>query len=283
MEECSNNLLPTHKQQQGFHVLIVDDEELARRGVKLLLRDEERLAAQIASVSEAAHGREAIERITSGSVDILLLDIQMPELTGFDVIERLHTAQIHVPITIFVTAFDHYALQAFEASAVDYVLKPLEDERFVQAMERAFARAHERTASADHERLRSFLEEHPLFSSESHPSSEPASFLERLTLTTRNRTILVNVEDIEWIEAESYYASIHAGGKSYLLRETMTNLESRLNPAHFQRIHRSAIVNLRAVQEILSEPHGDGVVVLRDGTQIKLSRSRKQRFMEALR
>jgi two-component system LytT family response regulator len=282
MEISGQSILPTSEQQQGFHILIVDDEELARRGVRLLLADNAALAAEGLIISEAANGREAIERIRAGGVDIVFLDIQMPELTGFDVLETLQAAQVNLPATIFVTAYDQYALRAFEASAVDYVLKPLEDERFHHALERAITRIRERSTTLDHERLRSYLQEHPLFSPQ-HTLLKTSSFLERLTLTARNRTVIVNVEDIDWIEAESYYASIHTGGRAYLMRETMTNLEARLNPTQFQRIHRSAIVNLRAVQEIVAEPHGDGTVVLRDGTSLKLSRSRKQQFLMALK
>ncbi len=303
-----------------MRILIVDDEELARRSIRLLLES----FTHTTDIQEAQNGREALQILLEGKTDMVFLDIQMPEMSGFDVLQAQertiaqdppHGAEILAPITIFVTAFDRYALRAFEASAVDYLLKPFDDERFRQALERGATRLAEREAlrvrqqapssnippsnlqpsshplnhslnEDEQARLMRFLEENPLYAAQNLVQqitpNTPPQFLERLTLQSRNRTIVVAVDDIDWIEAESYYVQIHTSTKSYLMRETMSNLEERLNPRYFRRIHRSAIVNLRAVKSIETQTHGDGIVILRNNTRLKLSRTRRQQFMDAL-
>ncbi len=224
--------------------LIVDDEPLARHSIRLLLeRDGE------VEIAGECSGADAAALIARTRPDILFLDIQMPEVGGFELLEEIGLGA--VPVVIFVTAYDHYAIQAFDAHGLDYLLKPFDDDRFLHALERAKTQLRTRGS---------------------------ATFAQRFLVRVRDRFVVVNTSEIDWIEAADYYVTLHAGGKSHLLRETMAAIETRLDPAHFVRVHRSAIVNIDRVREIHPMFRGDCTLVLADGTQVKLSRARREEF-----
>ncbi len=231
-----------------MRVAIVDDEPLARQVVRLLLANDRELTV----VGECS-GVDAAELIAREKPDILFLDIQMPEVDGFDVLERVGADT--VPAIVFVTAYDEYALRAFEVHALDYLLKPFDDRRFFAALSRAKELVRAKT---------------------------PSTFVRRFLVRTRDKVLFLKTDDLEWIEAADYYASLHAGGKSYLLRQTMAELERQLDPAKFVRVHRSAIVNIDRVKEMHPLFRGDSVLVLADGTQLRLSRARREEFERRL-
>lgn len=255
-----------------YTILIVDDEPLARENVRLLVEKD----PEIMTIVECANAREARQKLEFGSFDIMFLDIQMPGMTGFELLES--SADLVLPVVIFVTAFDRYALRAFEASAVDYLLKPFDDARFYAALQRAKGNVRHKQAYNLAETLMAFLEANPLHYVETKPpSSQP--YLQRLTLKSHGKMLFLNVQDIVWIEAEDYYMQIHTNdGKTHLLRETMNHLEQQLDPTIFLRIHRSAIVHKDAVSELRTQTHGDGLIILHNGTTHKISRSRKQQI-----
>lgn len=225
--------------------LIVDDEPLARSNVAVLLQ----LDPDIEVVGECGSGLEALPQIRKLKPDLVFLDVQMPECDGFDVLEML--GRDLPPAIIFVTAYDQYALRAFEAGALDYLLKPFDNLRF----ERALERAKQRIALG-----------------RNLPSS-----LDRIVIKSSGQVSFLKISDIDWIEAADYYSCLHVGPKSYLLRRSMSDLEKELDQAHFCRIHRSAIVNLDRVRGLNLGENGDYEVVLENGANLRLSRSyRKQ-------
>ena len=244
-----------------LRVLIVDDEPLARRGVRARLA---RLPA-VDIVAECAGGGEAVAAIRRLAPDVVFLDVQMPEVDGFEVLARIGAAP--APVVVFVTAYDQYAVRAFEVHALDYLLKPIDEARFADALARAKAQARSRrrgTAGAD-ERVAALVLDH-------------ARHARRFLVPGRGRTVVVDVDDVDWIEAADYYATLHAAGKAHLLRETLTALEQRLDPERFVRVHRSAIVNLDRVREIHPLFRGDCELVLKDGARVRLSRTRRREF-----
>jgi two-component system LytT family response regulator len=240
-----------------IRTLLVDDEPLGRRGIVQRLHAE----SDFEIVGECDDGAAAIEAIPELRPDLVFLDLQMPEVNGFDVIEAVGLLQM--PPVIFVTAFDQFAVRAFEVHALDYVLKPIEGERFLQALQRARERL---VAPVDAVAVRVAAALQEL----GRPA--PRRWAKRLAVKSTGRVQLVDVADIERIEADGNYAQLHAGVKSWLLRETMTSLEARLDPEQFARISRSSIVNLVAVRELRPMFNGDFVAILRDGTQIPGSR-----------
>lgn len=249
-------------------VLVADDEPLARSGVvRLLARDPE-----IAVVGECADGRSAIEAIGSLAPDLLLLDIQMPEIDGFEVIRLVGPERM--PPVVFVTAYDQFALQAFEVHAVDYLLKPFDDERFAEAIARAKGLVRRGGLGEAERRVLARLA-----GTEPGPAS---GWLTRIVVKKTGSTILLPVEDIDWIESADYCVRIHAQKRNHVIRETMQRLEQRLDPAVFFRVHRSAIVNLDRIKEIQPAFHGDLLLVLHDGSQLRLARSRRAALEERL-
>jgi len=224
--------------------VIVDDEPLARKSIRLLLeRDGE------VEVAGECSGADAAALIAGTRPEIMFLDVQMPEVGGFDLLEQIGADA--VPVVVFVTAYDNYAVRAFEMHGLDYLLKPFDDARFAQALVRAKDQVRARGRSP---------------------------YAQRFLVRAREKFVVVNAADIDWIEAADYYVTLHAGGKSHLLRETMATLEKRLDPARFIRVHRSAIVNIDRVREIHPLFRGDCTLVLADGTQVKLSRARREEF-----
>jgi len=240
-----------------LRVLIVDDEPLARQAIRVLLAKD----AEIEIAGECS-GIDAVDAIRREKPDILFLDVQMPEVGGFDVLDRAGADA--VPVVVFVTAFDQYALRAFEMHALDYLLKPFDDRRFAETLRRA---KEQRRRGAIDERLTQLL-----------ASREQGPYLRRFLVKVREKVLLIRAEDVDWIEAADYYASLHVGGKSHLLRETMADLEKQLDPDRFVRVHRSAIVNVDRVREIHPMFRGDCTLVLQDGTHLRLSRGRREAF-----
>jgi len=250
-----------------IRTLIVDDEPLARRNLRVLLERD----PQIEIVDECRNGREAVKAINALSPDLIFLDIQMPEMDGFDVLARVGPEQIQA--IIFVTAFDQYALKAFDVHALDYLLKPFDDERFAHALQRAKTQIEAREINRLSKRLLALLEERE---SERQVSIQQQEYLTRLMIKAANRVVLLKVDEIDFIEADGNYAKLHVGRKAHLLREKMSDLEGRLDPARFVRIHRSIIVNLDRIKEMQPHFNGDYIVVLEDGRQLRLSRTRRE-------
>jgi two-component system LytT family response regulator len=238
-----------------IRVIVVDDEHYARRGIRDLLQ----LEPDVEVVAECDTGRDAVKTIRELQPDLVLLDIEMPEGTGFQVLEALPVDQM--PVVIFVTAHDRHALEAFEAHAIDYLLKPVERGRMHRAMERARAAIHYRQGGDWARKLQSLLDE----------VKSPPRYRQRLMIRGSGRQYLLATNDIDWIEASGNYARLHVGREHHLLRETMANLETELDPACFCRIHRSTIVNLERVQEMQPWTRGDQIVILKDGTRLTLS------------
>jgi two-component system LytT family response regulator len=257
-----------------IRTLIIDDEPLARRNLRVLLDQD----PQIEILDECRNGHEAIKAINTHTPDLIFLDIQMPEMDGFDVLA--HVGPEHIHAIIFVTAFDQYALKAFEVHALDYLLKPFDDERFARALERAKSQIAAREIDKLSQRLLALLEDRK---SEHKVTGDQPNYLTRLMIKTSNRMMLLKVEEIDFIEADGNYAKLHTGRKTHLLREKMNDLEGRLDPARFVRIHRSVIVNLERIKEMHPHFNGDYIVVLDDGRQLRLSRSRREQLEARLK
>jgi two-component system, LytTR family, response regulator len=234
----------------SLRALIVDDEPLARSNLSVLLQRD----AEIASVSECGSGTDAVAEIRASRPDLLFLDVEMPECDGFDVLELLGTDL--PPAVIFVTAFDQYAIRAFEAGALDYLLKPFDNERFT----RALARAKERVAAAQ-------VSPHKI---------------DRIAVKNAGQIVFIRISEIDWIEAADYYAALHVGSKSHLLRRSMSDLEQELDPSEFCRIHRSTIVNLDRVRSLESGEDDESIVVLENGTRLRMSRRYRKPLQERL-
>ena len=253
--------------------LIVDDEPLARRTIRDLLLDD----PEIDVTGECGDGLEAVTRIRERPPDLLFLDIQMPGIDGFDVLSRVEFERI--PAIIFVTAYDVYALKAFEVHALDYLLKPFSDERFQEALARAKSHVELREVRGLARSFRAFLQDR---AGEETGAVKQKGCLTRFMVKLGGRVVFINPADVDWIEADNYYIKLHVGGKAHLLRLSMKELEEKLDPKLFWRIHRSAIINLDRVKELHQHPNGEYVAVLRDGTELKLSRNRRERLQDLL-
>jgi two-component system, LytTR family, response regulator len=257
-----------------IRTLIVDDEPLARRNLRLLLEKD----PQIEIMDECRNGREAVKAIDSLAPDLIFLDIQMPEMDGFEVIGKVGPERIHA--IIFVTAFDQYALKAFEVHALDYLLKPFDDARFMKALQQAKSQIEQREINKISKKLLALLEDRE---NKREQSPREKTYLTRLMIKLANRVVLLKVSEIDWIEADGNYAKLHVGRKAHLLREKMHDLEAQLDPKDFVRIHRSIIVNLERIKELHPHLNGDYIVVLEDGVQLKLSRSRREQLESRLK
>jgi two-component system LytT family response regulator len=253
-----------------IRAVIADDEPLARRGIRQLLAAH----GDVSVVAEARNGREALRALRAFRPDLLFLDVQMPELDGFGVL-REHGAE-RMPAVVFVTAYDEFAVRAFEAHALDYLVKPLEEARFARALERTRERLRTAEAVDLSRRLAALLEEHER---ERETNGAPR----RLLVPTSTGGLLLDADEIDWIEADDYYAAVHARGRRHLIRESLASLERRLDAARFVRAHRAALVNADRVRELRAEPTGETVLVLRDGTRVPVSRRRRERVVELLR
>ena len=249
-----------------LRVLIVDDEPLARTHIRTLLSAD----PEIAVVGECGNGRDAVAAIREHAPDLLILDIQMPELDGFGVVQAIGVE--NMPVVVFVTAYDEYALDAFRVYALDYLLKPVNRARFYETVGRAKAQIQSGRSSAPREQLAALLEQ----------LSARAQQMERLAVKVNGRIIFLNIGDIDWIEAVDDYARIHAARQVHLVRDTLTRLESRLPAAKFLRIHRSTIVNLDRIKEVQTWFQGDYVLILTDGTRLTSGRSYRQKLQRFL-
>lgn len=247
-----------------LRALIADDEPLARERLRFLLAAHQ----DVTVAGECRNGREVIAALAEGRFDVLFLDIQMPGKDGFAVMEQMGAA--HMPVTVFVTAHNHYAVQAFEVQALDYLTKPVEAERLQATLLRVRERIAAQTALNTQEQLKSVLA-----GLETGGAATPA-FPRRLLIPNGGRDSFVNVHEIEWIEAADYYACLHVGGKSFMLRASIKQLTGTLDPRQFVRIHRSVIVNVDQVSEIFREGQSDGSVVLRSGQRLRMSKAGQQ-------
>ena len=240
-----------------IRVLIVDDEPVARRGILRLLRQE----PDIEVVDECGDGRSAVAAIIAHSPDLVFLDVQMPELDGFAVIEAVGANRM--PAVVFVTAFDQHAVRAFDAQAIDYLLKPVDPERF----RRALQRARSRLAHPDDGFVRRVSEALKLID-----RADPPQYPTRLSIRSEGRVRLLDIAEVDRFVAAGNYVEVHAGGKPHLLRETMTSLETRLDPQRFIRVSRAAIVSIAQLREVQPLFNGDFVVLLKNGAQVNGSR-----------
>jgi len=243
-------------------VLIADDEPLARDRLRMLLSKEE----WVEIAGECANGPEAVHAIQKLNPDLVFLDVQMPGATGFDVIESVGAARM--PAVVFVTAYDRYALRAFDVHAIDYLLKPFDRERFQQALTRARQHIERKDAGELERRLLELVQD--LRSSPSRP--------ERFVIKSGGRVFFVRTDEIDWIEAAGNYVKLHVGAEAHLLRETMNALEAQLDPDVFFRIHRCHIVNIERVKELQPWFNGEYVVFLRSGARLTLSRGYREKL-----
>jgi two-component system LytT family response regulator len=262
----------------GIRTLLVDDERLARRGLELRLA----AAADVEIVGECENGREAIEQVAALAPDLMFLDIQMPGLSGFDVLARL--PQDSMPVVVFVTAFDRYAIDAFEARALDYLLKPVEDTRLEQALERVRRHLRDRAVLQQHERMLGLLadlrgagELAPEELLARVAGGVASRYPEVLAIRTGRDVVRIRSVEIDWIDAAGDYMCVHAAGDTHVLRATMKQLESALDPQIFQRIHRSAIVNLTRVRKLRPHANGEYFLTLASGQELKLSRTHRDK------
>jgi two-component system LytT family response regulator len=255
--------------------VIVDDEPLAREAIRLRLEDE----PDIDVIGEAADGFEAVELVRAVHPDLLFLDVQMPAMDGFEVIEKV--SSVHLPIVVFVTAHDRYALKAFETHALDYLLKPFTAGRFHAALDRARLEVAKAGDHETHQRLIELLEERRRArDGRSRPATgaEP-DYLVRLAVKRGDRIVLVNVADIDWFESAANYVRLYTRHGIDMVRTTMSDLERRLDPTRFARIHRSTIVQVDRIEDIIAAWHGDFDVTLRNGTVLRLSRNYRERVL----
>jgi len=245
-----------------MRVVIVDDEELARRGVRARLEQ----IGDVNIVAECKNGREAIDAIRRMTPDLVFLDVQMPGKSGFDVIEAIGWDKF--PQVIFVTAHDRFAIRAFEVNALDYLLKPIDEERFDLALRRARESFFRKQESDLGRRLGAVLKE-----VSADKSNVAQAFTDRIVIRSGGRVVFVKVSEIDWVEAAGDYVTLHSGKKSWLQRETISDMEKKLEPSGFRRIHRSTVVNLERISEMRALDNGEYRVLLRDGTELKLSRN----------
>ncbi len=254
-------------------VLIVDDERLARKYLRSLIADD----PAVRILGDCANGREAVEAVKNHQPDIVFLDIQMPDLDGFAVIRALPSETL--PAIVFVTAFDRFALKAFEAHAVEYLLKPFDQKRFDHAFRHAKEEVRKRRMGGTlSRRIESLLGELTEQAKQKREigSGKESGWMDRIPIKTAGRSYFVRSDEIDWIESAEPYAVIHVGDKKHLLRETLTWLEQHLDPSRFFRIHRSAIVNLDQILEVHTGWRHGSIVVLRTGKKLHLSRRRRK-------
>ena len=251
-----------------IRAIVVDDEPLARKTIKLLLsRDHD-----ISIVGDCRNGAEAVKQITTRKPDIVFLDMQMPDMSGFEVVQSIGVEQM--PLTVFVTAYDKYALKAFEMEALDYLLKPFDDSRFEQTLRRAKKNLSRSYRGSVVEKMDSVLDR-----AHAVPSVRDSG---RIVINARGKVLFLKTEGVDWITAADYYAEIHAQKQTFLYRQTMDQLEKQLDASKFVRIHRSTIVNIDRIKELRPTRHGDHMLILNDGTELKVSRRRRERLRAML-
>ena len=247
-----------------FRTLIVDDEALARERIRMLMEGD----PEIEVVGECADGAQAVQAISRLRPELLFLDVQMPELDGFGVLQAVDHEKIAA--IVFVTAFDQYAIQAFEYLALDYLLKPFDGERFGKTLNRAKAQIRQRAAHASHRQVKELLDR------------LGKRYLERLAVKDSGRVFLIKTEEILWIEAEGNYVRLHTSGGAHLVRRAMKDLAGKLDPSRFLRVHRSAIVNLDVIRDLHPLFHGEYLIHLVDGTKLTSNRKCKEELQRLL-
>ena len=249
----------------NFKVIIVDDESAARRRVKRLLA----LESEFEIVAECASGTEAVAALREYRPHLMFLNVQLPETTGFDVLRNAGDAS---PLVIFTSAYEDYALKAFELQAFDYLLKPFDGHRFRESVQRAKARLAEIAAVVPARDLSKMFQQF----------SARRAAPDRIAVRSRGRVVFVKLENVDWFEAADNYVSLHCGRETHVIRETMNDLESRLDPTRFLRVHRSAIVNLDRIKELQPWFRGDYRVILRDGTELTLTKTHREKLESRL-
>jgi len=260
----------------SIRALVVDDEPLARERLRGLLDDR----SGVSLVAEAEDGQEAVDALRGQDPDLVFLDVQMPGMSGIDVVEEMGPEAM--PVTVFVTAYDQYAIKAFDLAAVDYLLKPFDDERFEQALERAREQIVSQDANAlSHRLLRMLKEQDPSLLDQVDTESDEA-YLERIAVQGRGKARIVSVDDVTHITADGSYAEVHTEDDTHVIRERMKTLAARLDPSEFVRVHRSAIVRLDEVELILRSGGGDYAVRLQSGTTLSVSRGRIEELQDRL-
>jgi len=248
-----------------YKVIIIDDEPLARRGIHARLKP----FSDFVVLEDCEDGVAGVKAIRRHNPDLVFLDVQMPGLSGFDMLKRLPKSRR--PFIIFLTAYDEYALRAFDAHALDYLLKPIDGERFAEAIDRACRQLKFETADSIEERLRDLI-------AEQTANKRPSRYVERFTIRSGSRITFVLADEIDWIEAVGDYAALHVGNKNTLLRETLNALETRLDPEKFVRIHRSAIVQVSRICELRTLPNRELRIRLTGGADLKVSRTYRDRL-----
>lgn len=267
-----------------IRVMLAEDEPIARRRLLRFLRAE----PDVDVVAECADGRAALTALGVEEVDLVLLDVQMPDLDGFEVVQA-HGPE-RMPATIFVTAFDEYAVRAFEVHALDYLLKPVSAERFQVAFRRAREHLEHVSSAQTGRRLRAMLTQ--VLSTDpgaaggaavtAAPATQPAATITRLTVKTDGRVRFIDVASVDWFEARGNYVRLHVGTTTHMVRETISAIEAALNPTQFARIHRGTIVNIDRIRELQPWFAGDYLMILKDGTQLKLTRTYRDQLQTRL-
>jgi len=243
-----------------MRAVVADDERLAREKLLILLNSE----PQVQVVAECQNGKQTVSTIRNFRPDLVLLDIQMPELDGFEVLDKIPPEEM--PAVVFTSAYDQYAIRAFEANALDYLLKPFDQERLHHAVERARSELRKSRESELTHRILSLL-------SQVRPVTIPASqYRNRLVIKVNGRVVFLDMDSIDWVEAAANYVRLNAGKESYLVRDKISSLCERLDATHFVRIHRSVIVNVRKIKELIPTNSGEYVVVLKNGKELSCSR-----------
>lgn len=255
-----------------INTIIVDDEPHAREGLKIRLKDYK----EITIVAECSSGFEAVEKINELYPELVFLDIQMPGMNGFEVLKNLNHENI--PIIIFVTAYDRYALKAFEFHAVDYLLKPIDKNRLKKSINFAISEIENRRLKLYSEKLKALADEYLNLVSNKGKNIEDNKYLNRISVKNKNIIKIIPVSEIDWIEAQGDYVYLHVKDEKFLLRDSLSSLENKLNPYVFIRIHRSSVVNIERVEKLKSNEHGDYELFLKDGTKLKMSRTYKENF-----
>lgn len=265
--------------------IIVDDESLARRGLELRLQE----LPQVEVVASCASATQALEDICTQQPDIVFLDIQMPTMNGFEMIRALRSRMQQMPLVVFVTAYDQYAIKAFEVRAIDYLLKPVDSDRLVQTIERSLRIIAERQQQQQQDKLINLVAEATGEDCEailkrlaSGEDLTGGRYPDHIAIKESGEITRVAINAIEWVDAAGDYMCIHAKNETHILRRTMKELEQELNPQRFQRIHRSAIVNMEHVEKLCSRQNGEYHLVLRNGKELKVSRSYKDRIKKLI-
>lgn len=249
--------------------LIADDERLGRDLIQHMLATH----PDVDVISECHDGADALSKIEQHQPDLVFLDIKMPEISGIDVVNRLNP--LASPIVVFITAHDRYALNAFDQNAVDYLLKPFDQERFDRMLDRVRTRVTQRENSEFAERIQNMIANNQDASTQIKP-------LRKITIKESNRVFFVDTKDVDYFEASGNYVAIHTGPKTHLLYESLGNMETKLDPEKFARVHRSTIINIESIKELRTHFNGEYVVVLKDDTRLKISRSYREKVKPLL-